>query len=191
MSFSQVVAGLSSQAVSGIRSSSLTPLLHITLPDDDNIDGRGEDRHFALIPIALEAMVAINLWHIRRSLRRAQLGYGNPIAPLYMTGVRYKEDPAGREDWRDLYSVLQRGYGDCDNLVAWRTAELQAAGIKARPVIKWQHIPQQQALALGYPKSVAPSGGLWMVHCLVQWPDGRVEDPSKLLGMGGEYTNRM
>jgi hypothetical protein len=96
-----------------MRTSSITPLLHITLPDDDGADGLGEDRHFAPIVIALEAMVAINLWHIRRSLKRYHRGLGNPITPLYASGVRYKEDEPGREDWRDCLAVLQRGFGDC------------------------------------------------------------------------------
>lgn len=166
--------------------SRITPLLHITLPEDD-----GEDRHFAPIVLALEAMIAVNEWHIRRSLRRAQLGTGNPIAPLYTTGVRYAEDAPGREDWRDCLAILERGTADCDQLCAWRCAELRAAGIKAEPVIKWQHIPRNIALQLGYPSRVVPSGGLSMVHVLVRWPDGHIEDPSKILGMGGSYTNRV
>lgn len=168
------------------QSSMITPLLHITLPDDD-----GEDRHFAPIVLALEAMISVNLWHIRRSLRRAQQGLGNPIAPLYMSGVRYKEDDPGREDWRDCLEIIKRGFGDCDNLCAWRAAELRAAGINAEPVIKWQHIPREVALQLGYPSKIIPPGGLSMVHVLVRHPDGTIEDPSKLLGMGGGYNNRV
>lgn len=166
--------------------STINPLLHITLPDDD-----GEDRHFAPIVLALEAMITVNLWQIKRSIKRAQQGMGNPIAPLYMSGVRYKEDDPGREDWRDCLAVLKRGFGDCDNLCSWRVAELRAAGINAEPVIKWQHIPKDIAIKLGYPERIIPVGGLSMVHVLVRWPDGTIEDPSKILGMGGGYNNRM
>jgi len=163
------------------------PLLHITLPEDD-----GEDRHFAPIILALEAMCAVNEWHIKRSLKRARLGKGIPVPPLYATGVRYKEDDAGREDWRDCYVILKRGFGDCDNLVAYRVGELRAAGIQADPVVKWQHVPKDIAVKqLGYPGKLIPDDGFWMVHCAVRFPDGRIEDPSKLLGMGGHYTNRM
>lgn len=164
----------------------LTPLLHITLPDDD-----GEDRHFAPIILALEAMIAVNEWHIRRSLKRAEQGLGNAISPLYASGVRYAEDPPGREDWRDCLAVIKRGTADCDQLCAWRCAELRAAGVHAEPVIKWQHIPREAALRLGYPRSVVPEGGISMVHCCVRWPNGKIEDPSKILGMGGSYTNRV
>lgn len=180
------------QAVAHRKMSSITPLLHITLPDDDpGLDGDVEGRHFAPIIIALEAMTAVNLWHIRRAMRRFQQGIGNLIMPLYQTGVRYKEDPPGREDWRDLYGVLQRGTADCDQLCTWRAAELRAAGINAEPVIKWQHIPRDMALQLGYPSNIVPAGGLSMVHVLVRWPNGYIEDPSKILGMGGSYTNRV
>lgn len=175
----------------------ITPLLHITLPEDD-----GEERHFAPIVLALEAMVAINTWHIRRANKRAEKGLGTPIPPLYASGVHYEEDKAGREDWRDCYTVLARGKGDCDNLVAWRVAELRAAGVDAEPVVKWQHIPREVALQLGYPAAMIPDGGLEMVHCLVrtkkptQWSTestdmGYIEDPSKLLGMGGNFTNQV
>lgn len=79
---------------------------------------------------------------------------------------------------------------NCDNLVAWRCAELRAAGVAADPVIKWQHLPQDIAIALGYPARMIAPQGLWMVHCCVRLPDGHVEDPSKALGMGGSYTSR-
>lgn len=166
----------------------ITPLLHITLPEDD-----GDDAHFAPIQLALNAMVSINEWHIRRALKRARLGLGEPIPPIYASGVYYEEDPAGREDWRDCLAVLERGKGDCDQVVAWRTAELRVAGINAEPVIKWQHIPQNVALSLGYSSDVVPPQGFSMVHCSVGWPgwrtNGHVEDVSKNLGMGGNYTN--
>lgn len=92
----------------------LTPLLQITLPDQDG-DTPDEiaDRHVAPILFALQAMVNINLWHIKRSLKRAAKGRGIPIPPLYASGVRYKEDPPGEENWRDVYGVLAFGTGDC------------------------------------------------------------------------------
>ncbi len=44
-------------------------------------------------------------------------------------------------------------------------------------------------LAQGYPASKLPDRGVWMVHCCVRYADGRIEDPSKILGMGGNFTN--
>jgi hypothetical protein len=167
----------------------ITPLLHITLPEDD-----GEDRHFAPIILALEAMISVNLWHIKRGLNRAVQGKGVPVPPLYSSGVRYKEDPPGEENWHDCLSVLQRGTADCDQLCSWRVAELRAAGIAAEPLIKWQQVPKDVMIGLGHPAHMVPEEGISMVHVLVGWPgwredESKVEDPSKLLGMGGDFTN--
>lgn len=162
-----------------------TPLVHITLPEGD-----GEDRHFALIVIALKMMIAINVWKMKRALHLAQTGRGDPIPPLYASGVFYREDPPGQENWGDCGYVLQLGHGDCDRLVAYRCAELEVAGIPAEPVLKWQLMPRWfciQTMKMD-PRNVPPEG-IWMVHCLVRYLDNNsIEDPSKILGMGGEYT---
>jgi len=71
----------------------ITPLLHITLPENSDEDVHDEERHFAPIILALQAMIAVNEWHIRRGLKRAEKGLGAPVPPLYASGVRYKEDP--------------------------------------------------------------------------------------------------
>lgn len=80
---------------------------------------------------------------------------------------------------------------NCDQLVAWRVGELRAGGIAAEPVLKWQWITRAQMISTGYPAKMLPADGVWMVHCLVRYPDGRVEDPSKILGMGGSYTSKI
>lgn len=174
----------------------LTPLLHITLPEGD-----GPDRHVVPVIFALNAMIGVNEWHIRRANKRTMKGEGVPVPPLYASGVYYEEDPPGREDWRDCYVVLARGKGDCDNLVAWRVAELKAAGFPAEPVIKYQLIPRDQMIRIGYPANKVGDDGILMIHCAVrgprqclinpeQQPDGTwIEDVSKNLGMGGNFTN--
>jgi hypothetical protein len=172
----------------------ITPLLHITLPENFDEDDHDEERHFAPIILALQAMIAVNEWHIRRSLRRAAKGLGAPIPPLYASGVRYKEDPPGEENWKDCLAVLKDGHGDCDRLCAWRVAELRANGVAAEPLIKWQQVPKDIMIGMGHPPDMVPEEGISMVHVLVGFPgwqsDERlVEDPSKLLGMGGEYTS--
>lgn len=162
----------------------MTPLFELTLPDDN------PDAHFAPLQIALEGLCKVNEWHIARALRRTAKGFENPIVPLYASGVTYKEDEAGREDWSDVYGTIKRGTGDCKKLVAWRIAELRCAGIQCEPVIKYQWLPAKVAHGLGYPEWFVNGEGLWLVHCLVRYADGRVEDPSKILGMGGDYTNK-
>lgn len=163
----------------------MTPLFELTLPNDSAAE------HFAPLQIALEGLCKINEWHIARAIKKCQKGLAPPLLPLYAAGVKYKEDPAGREDWSDIFETYKRGTGDCKKLVAIRVAELRCAGIPCEPVLKWQHLPQEVALKLGYPEWFIKGDGLWMVHCLVRYMEsGRVEDPSKVLGMGGEYTSK-
>jgi hypothetical protein len=76
---------------------------------------------------------------------------------------------------------------NCEDLAAWRAGELRAAGVKADPVLKWRWVDRREALAAGLPIK-GDADGLWLVHCLVRFPDGTIEDPSKILGMGGAYT---
>lgn len=180
--------------------SMMKPLMHLTLPD---IGPNSVESHFAPLVLLMEGPIAVNQWHIERSHRRVKAGIDPyPIPWLFESGVRYRADDQGREDWRDCLAILDRWYttglgADCDNLVCWRVAELRAAGIKAKPVIKWQHLTQEMALGAGYrPQNSAtdpigiPKEGLWMVHCCVQFPDKHVEDTSALLGMSGEYTDK-
>jgi hypothetical protein len=174
----------------------ITPLLHITLPETFDEDEYDEERHFAPIILALQAMIAVNEWHIRRALRRTQKGLGVPIPPLYASGVRYKEDPPGQENWKDCLAVLKDGHGDCDRLVAWRVAELRAAGIPAEPIIKWQQVPREIMINMGHPPDMVPPQGISMVHVCVGFPGWQqdpslVEDPSKNLGMGGSFTSKI
>lgn len=178
----------------------ITPKVHLTLPENNDEDDHDEERHFAPILPLLDGLIKVNEWHIRRAIRRSQKGLGYPIPPLYASGVRYKEDPPGQENWKDCLAVLADGHGDCDRLVAWRTAELRVAGYPAEPIIKWRQIPKNVMVGLGYPPNMVPEQGIQMVHVCVGLPGWQqyahlyennplVEDPSKRLGMGGEYTS--
>jgi hypothetical protein len=82
----------------------------------------------------------------------------------------------GGERFRDIGRALKKKLIDCDNLATWRAAELRQAGIPADPYIKW--------------RTRLDGGNTY--HVLVRWPfavdsapDGFLEDPSLLLGMGG------
>jgi hypothetical protein len=170
----------------------LTPLVHLTLPD---LATHSVEAHFAPIVLLLEGPIKVNEHHIRLQNNKFLRGEAPiPFPPLYTSGAYYEEDPAGREDWRDVYSCLEKlagGHGiDCDNLICWRVAELRVAGVNAEPVIKWQHIPHELAVSIGYPADFVSGEGLWLVHCCVRFPDGTIEDTSKNLGMGAEYNNK-
>jgi hypothetical protein len=157
------------------------PRVILTLPDTDRPD------RFVPLVILLESLVDINEYHLRRALAE-----GNPYPRLYRSGVRYKEEAPGREDWPDIPRVLSQGWGDCEDLAAYLAAERRVYdGVDAEAVIKWKWIPTSKMLAAGWPKRSLPRDGVWLVHCLVRYPDGSIEDPSKLLGMGGEYTETL
>ncbi len=108
----------------------------------------------------------------------------HPETPeLYQAGVSYKPerrriDPRTKkvteygEEWQTIPWVIYRGYGDCEDLGAWRAAELRAKfHVKATPFIKMRRMPD----------------GFWRAHVVVRWPNGQIEDPSAKLGM---YTFR-
>jgi hypothetical protein len=163
-----------------------TPLFHLTLPDTDDA------AHFAPLQICLNGLTQINVWHFRRSLKQFAKGEtGSVLPPLYTSGVVYREEEPGHEDWLDVPAVLKQGYADCEDLAAYRAAELIVAGFDVEPVIKWQWISRDLMIKQGYPAHKLPSKGVWLVHCCVRWPDGRIEDPSKILGMGGNFTEKI
>lgn len=104
----------------------------------------------------------------------------HPETPdLYKAGVSYKPERrrinpvTGKpseygEEWQTIPWVIYRGYGDCEDLGAWRSAELRAKyKVKATPFIKMRRM----------------SDGFWRAHVVVRWPNGQIEDPSAKLGM--------
>lgn len=99
------------------------------------------------------------------------------IPLLYRSGVRWKRDqcnapgtPGACERFLSPLQVLREGkVGDCDDLGPWLAAEriLGKGGPRDR---------RARAVAI-------PSPGVgW--HVVVRRGDGRIEDPSKVLGMG-------
>lgn len=96
----------------------------------------------------------------------------NPRTPaLVESGVRYRrETPWEREEFLSIPAVLDRGYGDCDDLACWRAAELRAHRVD--PYARVELVP------------ISPR----VLHVLVRRSDGTLEDPSRALGMGQEYA---
>lgn len=93
------------------------------------------------------------------------------LPPLYSSGVRYEREEAktcwapvagGCEDWLSAWEVLRQGKGDCEDLAAWRAAELILQGEQARAI----------------PKRTKRG---W--HIIVRRESGTLEDPSAALGM--------
>lgn len=107
---------------------------------------------------ALEGLTRLNV--------RLLEGAGYP--PLYSAGVRYRKEP--REVWRHVGHVYTEGWGDCEDLAAWRAAELRLSG-------------EDNAARVATYKS-----GVRRYHAVVLRGDGSIEDPSKRLGMKGPGT---
>ena len=90
----------------------------------------------------------------------------NPNTPaLYRSGVIYQREPRNiREEFATIPQVIAQGWGDCDDLAPWRSAELaEVHGVDA------------------WPDVVIVRPGLF--HIIVRRADGRTEDPSRVLGM--------
>lgn len=116
------------------------------------------------------------LYALLRALTLANESWlrAHPRAPfLYKSGVRYQRESVGPEHWKDIPTVLTDGYGDCEDLASFRTAELRVRmGLPANIVLRY--------------RSKIVSGQIFsLYHVLVRHPNGRIEDPSKKLGMKG------
>lgn len=98
---------------------------------------------------------------------RAAKRAGRPYPPLFKAGVRWKREETGKEHWqlpRETYALHE---GDCEDLAAgWRVPELWLLGEDGARI---------------FLKVVNPL----LRHILVRRADGTIEDPSKILGMGG------
>jgi hypothetical protein len=128
---------------------------HFQLRAFDTLTERAKEA--ALVHL-LEALTAVNVSWLRE--------HGG--APwLYESGVRYEEEPPGRDEWQDIPETLLRREGDCEDLACWRLAELRVrSGEHAVPFVK---------------RSV--HGPRTIYHVAVRRADGALEDPSRILGM--------
>jgi len=112
-----------------------------------------------IILLLLKALVDINMDWLQRY----------PQTPsIYKSGVKYQREE-GTEEWKSIPVLLKEKFGDCEDLGAWRAAELRVKGIDAKPYLKYHR-----------------KGNFYLYHVVVQWPDGRIEDPSRALGMTGD-----
>lgn len=102
------------------------------------------------------------LVHSDRAFLRA-----HPHTPqLYASGVRYQKESPDSENYQDIPRTLELRTGDCEDLVAWRLAELQEAGEDAHLVLREYR-----------------DGADTDFHVLLARANGEIEDPSRLLGM--------
>jgi hypothetical protein len=115
-----------------------------------------------------ESMLYLLNWLVRHD--RGWLKQYPNTPKLYESGVTYDyKDEIDAPVWQDISYSLATKKADCKDFAAWRCAELLEAGIDCKPRIQWQEID-----------------GVYRFHALVEYPDGTTEDPSRLLGMGGD-----
>jgi hypothetical protein len=86
---------------------------------------------------------------------------------LYSASVCYRAERFPREEWKGIAAVVADGFGDCEDLATYRSAELLAHSAGAHPTFRWRRL-----------------GRLSVYHIVVRHADGSIEDPSLLLGMG-------
>lgn len=141
----------------------------------------------------LLGVVCMNIMIMRSHIQRK-----TPLPKLYKSGVEFAPEPnQGKwEDFADCLTVLDRGWGDCDDLVAYRVAELRANGEDPKASVKvyWRDCCPRCAIRF------LESQGPWCPKCggkvsrvyhaqvrrgNMKSKDGRgvVEDPARLLGM--------
>lgn len=143
----------------------MQPIVFITQMFADTSEQEMLDSRLKLL-VYLEALTSCNVIYLK----------SHPHTPkLYDSDVTYQPE-FGTEEWQDIPTTLERGFGDCEDLAAFRCAELRFQGIEAVPHIRWRMVD-----------------GAWRFHALLKWPDkrgadgkiipGRIEDPSLRLGM--------
>lgn len=137
----------------------------VTLHTSASFETANEAVAHEVLGSMLECLVQLNV-----ALMRSQR-----FPPLYTTHVRYRQEPLGQENWRDAAIILRDGFGDCEDLSAYRVAELRVMHkVPARCVFRWRTFV------------VEGKTRVKLYHILVGVPhEGKmlIEDPSKRLGM--------
>ena len=119
----------------------------------------------------LEALCKINEGHLAE----------RPYPPLYESGVRYQRED-GTEEWLDIPTIIEAGWGDCEDLACWRVAELRKQGHRAGPYVRFRNIDgvfHYHALVMRYRPVLKRSEAGLIEHLA---PVG-LDDPSRVLGM--------
>lgn len=99
-------------------------------------------------------------------LDEALIKAGTPTFAESVGAVKWRPEPPGDEHFDHAAKVLQRGWGDCDDLAPWHAASLRVTG--------------EDPGATAIVRRSGPTR--W--HAVVQRSDGSIEDPSREAGMG-------
>lgn len=72
-----------------------------------------------MLEIMCEALVLLDMDYLKEHPN---------TPPIFSSGIRYKPELPGQEQWLTIPYILMRGHGDCEDLAAWRVAELRLRG---------------------------------------------------------------
>jgi hypothetical protein len=110
-------------------------------------------------------------------LDRAYLRRHSNTPRLYESGVRYQPE-TGVEELCTIPKIMQFGRSDCEDLAAWRVAELQERDHEAAAI-----------LMTGSDQSDGMGRAFKLYHLRVRRGNGQIEDPSEVLGMRRPVPN--
>lgn len=128
-----------------------------------------------------------------------------PIYGAFREGlIHFQPEPwAGKfEEFADALTCVERGWGDCDDLVAWRCAELQELeGVAALPKIYWRLRDEhgnpiederrwREAATTAYHAEVRIPCTCHRGRAAYRCERSSVEDVSAFLGMARRATRR-
>lgn len=120
-------------------------------------------------PQALEAALEATALANEQAIVRGEVP---SLSDAISGGVRWKPEPFMDGEHFDLsHKVVQRGWGDCDDLAPWLAGELRATGDDPGAI----------------PRVYKTGKDRW--HVVVQTSDGQILDPSKWAGMGKRSAN--
>lgn len=122
-----------------------------------NLPSRGELARQA-IESAVETLARANVAYLKKHPK---------TPPLAKANIHYERELklGGAERWQTIPEILKTGRGDCEDLSAWRIAELRVRGYRAKP-----HVTGKR--------------GKWHIQVKVKYGKKTViYDPSKEMGM--------
>lgn len=127
---------------------------------------------FETTPAASKMTVICKMLDVLHAANVGWIKAGNRVPPVYQSGLRYKEEQLGKDEWQDIPRTLDLGNGDCEDLASYRVSELRANGEAAEHTVEHRRSPT-----------------LVLYHIRVKRQNGDIEDPSCALGMGGACAN--
>ncbi len=144
-----------------------------TLTEFEQLGAEGRARQIIVLRAFLEAMSVANWQYLQRFPMTPRL---YERAPAYSLKTRAGE----RDSWQDLPATYAAGVGDCKDLSCIRVAELRNEGrMNAVPFIR----------IATYHDPDGTRRPLTVFHVQVSY-GGKIEDPSKRLGMPSTVSYR-